>query len=126
MKKTCIYNHVATKIITVDPPSVPGTLTGGGTFCGLNASGTLTLSGYTGNIVNWEYSINNGVTWLPITNTTNTEVYTSLTQTTLYRSYLRFYGYFGGLNFHTSLRNCFFSFPPCISRNRNMALFQKN
>jgi len=82
---TCNLDSTATKIITVDPPSVAGTLTGGGTFCGSNASGTLTLTGNTGNIVNWEYSINNGVTWLPITNTTNTETYTSLTQTTLYR-----------------------------------------
>jgi hypothetical protein len=36
-------------------------------------SGTLTLSGYTGNIIRWESSINGGATWTPISNTTTTQ-----------------------------------------------------
>lgn len=71
--------------INVYPPSSAGTLTGGGTFCGSSASGTLTLTGYAGTILNWEYSINAGATWIPIANTTNTESLVGVSQTRLYR-----------------------------------------
>ena len=55
------------------------------TACHLG-SGTLNLNGFSGNILRWEYSTNGGVTWLPISNTTNTYNFTNITQTTLYRA----------------------------------------
>lgn len=82
---SCNTDSTVTHIITVDQAPVGGTLTGGGSFCGLTATGTLTLTGYVGTISNWEYSTNGGITWLNIANTTNTYSYSSLTQTTLYR-----------------------------------------
>lgn len=82
----CNLDSTITEIITVDPPSIPGVLTGGGSFCGSTASGTLTLSGYTGNILNWQYSTDGGLTWITITNTSNTEIYTNLSQTTIYQA----------------------------------------
>jgi len=82
---TCNIDSTVTKIIAVDPAPNGGVLSGGGAFCGTTASGTLTLAGYVGTILNWEYSINGGSTWLPIANTSNTQNYSALTQTTLYR-----------------------------------------
>ena len=81
----CNLDSTSTHIISVDQAPIGGTLTGGGAFCGTTASGTLTLAGYVGTILNWEYSINGGSTWLPIANTNSTQNYSALTQTTLYR-----------------------------------------
>ncbi len=72
--------------ITVNPVSVGGTVTSNATVCSGANSGTLTLSGHTGTIVRWEFSINGGGLWTPIVNTTTTQNYTNLTQTTLYRA----------------------------------------
>ncbi len=55
---------------------------------GVNTT-TLTLSGYIGNILNWESSINGGTTWSSIANTTPMLVVNNLTQTTQYRANLQ-------------------------------------
>jgi hypothetical protein len=52
-------------------------------------SGTLTLSGHTGTIVKWQRSVNNGVTWTDIANTTTTNTYTNQSDATLYRAQLQ-------------------------------------
>jgi hypothetical protein len=52
-------------------------------------SGTLTLSGYTGTIVKWQRSTNDGVTWTDITNTNATYSYTNITTKTLFRVQLQ-------------------------------------
>lgn len=69
--------------ITIYTPSNGGTIIGGGTFCD-NASGVLTLTGYVGNVTNWLFSINNGISWTSIANTTTTLNYINITQNTLY------------------------------------------
>jgi hypothetical protein len=51
----------AVKSIKVDPTTVPGSITGGGTVCS-GGSGTLRISGHTGK-VQWEYSIDGGATY---------------------------------------------------------------
>ncbi len=70
------------------------TLSQGGTLspAAANACGgvngnstTLTLSGYIGNILQWERSTDGGTTWAIIANTTPTLTVTNLTQTSLYR-----------------------------------------
>jgi len=71
-------------IITVSPPAVAGTLTGGGVYCGTTATGTLTLAGFTGTISGWLSSTTSGASWTPIANATSTENYTSLPITTWY------------------------------------------
>lgn len=70
--------------ITIFPPAIGGVISGGGSFCLGSGSGTLTLSGDTGNVINWLVSTNNGFSWTPITNTTNTLNYPNITQNTLY------------------------------------------
>ena len=74
-------------VLTVNPTSVGGTVSSDATVCtGING-GTLTLAGYTGNIVRWESSTDNFATVItPIANTTTSQNYTNLIQTTQYRA----------------------------------------
>ncbi|MCA6466095.1 MAG: hypothetical protein IM598_14770, partial [Chitinophagaceae bacterium] len=72
--------------ITNAPPSVAGTLSADATVCSGNNSGTLSLSGYTGNILRWESSTDNGNTWITIANTSNTYTYNNITVTTIFRT----------------------------------------
>lgn len=71
-------------IITIYPPAVGGVVNGGGSFCLGSGSGTLTLTGETGNILNWLISTNNGTSWTSISNTTNNLNYANITVNTLY------------------------------------------
>jgi gliding motility-associated-like protein len=70
--------------VTINQPTVPGTLSGGNSFCGTSGSGTLTLAGSIGTILNWQSSTDGGATWTSIANTTTTHSYSGVTQTTLY------------------------------------------
>ncbi len=54
--------------IVVDPPLNTGTLSGGGTICVGASTPLMTLSGYSENIVKWEYRFNGG-TWTDILHT---------------------------------------------------------
>ncbi len=72
--------------ITIYLPTVAGTISGGGTFCGSSGSGSLNLSGNTGNVLYWQFSTTNGSTWTNITNTATTLAYSPITQNTLYRA----------------------------------------
>ena len=78
------------KIITVTSGTPP---VGGSVSSAVHAtstnSGTLTLSGYTGTIVKWQRSINDGVTWSDITNTSATNSYSNQTDGVLYRAQLQ-------------------------------------
>jgi hypothetical protein len=81
---TTVNSSAAT--ITVNPASVGGTVSGTTTVCSGSNSGTLTLSGQTGNVIRWEFSTNGGSTWSTISNTTTSQTYTNLTQTTQYQA----------------------------------------
>ena len=58
----CTSAFGAAKTVTVDPLSVAGTVTGGGTVCSLGG-GTLSLSGNVGKI-QWQYSTDGGATYV--------------------------------------------------------------
>jgi hypothetical protein len=65
---------------------VGGVVTTDAAVCtGIN-SGTLTLAGHTGVILRWESSVDNFAKIVIIANTTTTQSYTNLTQTTKYRA----------------------------------------
>jgi len=84
---TNCVDTTATEIILVDPSTVAGSISGGGVFCAPTiATGTLTLTGNAGGILYWEYSIDGGITWVNVANTTTTENYVNLLQTRLYRA----------------------------------------
>lgn len=85
---SAVYSTSKTiSVISGTPP------TGGSVSSAVHAtttnSGTLTLSGYTGTIVKWQRSINNGVTWTDIVNTAATYSYSNQVDATLFRAQLQ-------------------------------------
>lgn len=76
-------------IVTVNPATVGGTISGGTSICSNSASGLLTLAGHTGNIVRWEKSVNPFTVWTPIANTNNTFTSGILTETTQFRAIIK-------------------------------------
>ena len=72
--------------VTVNALSVGGAVAGGTSVCSGSNSGTLTLSGYTGTILRWEFSTDGGTNYTPISNTSTTQTFSNLTTTTKYRA----------------------------------------
>lgn len=72
--------------VTVYDPTVAGSLSSGLTSCGTSGAGTITLSGNTGDPINWQSSIDGGATWTTIANTTTTLNFAAITQTTIYEA----------------------------------------
>ena len=88
----CVSNasdRTGSAVITVDPPTVGGTVSGSATVCSGTNSTLLTLSGHTGSVVRWQYSANGGVTWVNIANTNTTYTATNLSQTRQYRAVVK-------------------------------------
>jgi gliding motility-associated-like protein len=82
----CASQYSNNVTITIDAPTVAGTLSGNAALCASSNSGNISLAGYTGNIIHWESSIDNGNTWDVIGNTTNTLAYNNLSTTTIYKA----------------------------------------
>ncbi|MES2396787.1 MAG: gliding motility-associated C-terminal domain-containing protein [Bacteroidota bacterium] len=82
----CNFAISSNDTITVDPVSVAGSITGGVSGCAFANGATLTLSGYTGAVANWQYSIDEGTTWIDSANVTDTLAYSNLTDTVFYRA----------------------------------------
>ncbi len=82
----CSATTSGPSIVTVDPLTVPGSVSGGGTICEGSTSGLLSLSGNTGNILRWESSTNGGASWSTIANTIATYTSAALTTTTQFRA----------------------------------------
>jgi gliding motility-associated-like protein len=74
-----------TAIVYVEPALIPGTVQGSDTVCGVALNGTLTLSGASGTVAQWESSTDFGTTWTPIANMTTTYAYSNISTTTLFR-----------------------------------------
>lgn len=67
------YNRVPyLGTVIIQAVSVGGTLSSSNSICEGSSTGTMTLSGYTGNIVKWQRSNDGGNTWIDIACTTNT------------------------------------------------------
>jgi gliding motility-associated-like protein len=82
---TCTaYSSIAT--VTVNPATVGGNITGSTTVCSGSNSGTLVLTANTGNVVRWEYSSDNGSTWINISNSSSIQNFLDLNVSTLYRA----------------------------------------
>ncbi|MEO7531532.1 MAG: gliding motility-associated C-terminal domain-containing protein [Sediminibacterium sp.] len=65
---------------------MPGTLSAAATVCATANAGTLSLTGITGNILNWQSSADNGNSWNNIINTTNLLSFSNLSVTTQFRA----------------------------------------
>lgn len=81
---SCSADTTTNVVMAVSTASVAGTISGGGVYCGVPATGTLTLAGNTGTILNWASSINNGSVWTTIANTSTSENYSNLPLSTWY------------------------------------------
>lgn len=71
-------------LFTIVPPSIGGTVGLDDTVCYGTNAGILNLTGNSGTILGWITSIDGGSTWMSIVNTSTTQTYSSLTQTTNY------------------------------------------
>lgn len=74
--------------IDIYPPSFGGTIIGGGVFCIVpgTGTGTITLTGYTGDILYWQDSIAGNPSWDSISGTTATLNYANFDETRFYRA----------------------------------------
>ena len=84
-----VNNAFTNYSVTNSAGSVGGTINGSATACASGNSGTLTLTGFTGQILRWEYSNDNGNTWYYISNTANTQDYLNLKTTTRDRAVIQ-------------------------------------
>lgn len=75
--------------IKVSPTSVGGTLSPSTSTICKGGSATLTLTGETGAVQNWEYSTDNGATWTVMSNNTKSVTITNINVTTLYRVFVK-------------------------------------
>lgn len=83
---TCATANSSSATITVNSPSVGGTVNSSTSVCSGSNNGTLNLSGQTGSVQKWQSSINGGASWSDISSTSTSRTYTNLTSTTLYRA----------------------------------------
>jgi gliding motility-associated-like protein len=76
--------------ITVASGSIGGSLSGGATVCSGSNGATINLTGETGSVTGWEFSLDNFATGgTPILNTSTSLTYNNLTQTTSYRALVK-------------------------------------
>ena len=90
---TCPEINSSAILISVDPTTAGGTVSGTSAICSGSNSGLLTLSGQTGSVLKWQSGVLNGAiyTYTDIDNTSNTNTYTSgaLTETTRFRAVVK-------------------------------------
>lgn len=75
--------------IQIHAQSVGGTTSGSQTYCDSINSGFISVTGYVGTIINWQYSTNGGTTWTNNSNTFSTQSYFNLKQNTWYRAIVK-------------------------------------
>lgn len=80
----CPIDTSAFATFTIVPPSIGGTVSSDDTVCYLANAGVLNLSGNTGIVTGWISSTDGGLTWTNISNTSSTQSYSSLSQSTIY------------------------------------------
>lgn len=79
-------NDTLTWTVQNDCPIIPGNVINNVTVCESGNAGALSLNGWSyGTIAEWQSSTNSGTSWSSIVNTTPSNAFTNLTQTTMYR-----------------------------------------
>ncbi len=78
-------NNTFVKSVNSDAFSIGGSISGPNIVCGGVNNGTLTLTGNTGNVLQWESSVNSGALWAVISNTTTSLNFNNLVTSTDYR-----------------------------------------
>jgi len=83
---TCPRDTSDIAVFQIDPLNDAGTLASSDTLCFESNSGQLIYSGpNSGTVDDWYSSIDNGVTWQPLSNGSNTQNFLNLDTTTLYQ-----------------------------------------
>ncbi|MCC6578375.1 MAG: HYR domain-containing protein [Flavobacteriales bacterium] len=80
---SCTYS--TSRVVTVIPAPVGGTVSGGGAFCPTDA-GMLMLTGHSGPVLRWERSDDGGVTWTVIANTSTSQPWSGLNGSVQFRA----------------------------------------
>ena len=88
---TCNASNSTSATITV-ATLLAGTVTGSSTECASGNSGTLLLTGYSGNIIRWESSTDNFATVTTIANTSLVQAFSNLLVTTQFRAVIGLVG----------------------------------
>lgn len=83
---TCVGAYSTSQSVNLLAIPIGGTVNGATTVCAGTNSGNLTLTGYTGSIVRWESSTNNGGSWTNIAHTNATYTFNNLNTTTWFRA----------------------------------------
>ncbi|MDP5027152.1 MAG: LamG domain-containing protein, partial [Flavobacterium sp.] len=105
----------STSNFSTSAEAVGGVLSGSTSVCGLTNSTLLTLTGYVGNIVKWQYATtSNFATPIDVTNTNNTLTVTNVSQTRYYRAILNC-GY--GDVYSSTATITYNSLPAIVSQN---------
>ena len=81
---SAVMSSSKTITVTSGTPPVGGSVSSN-THSSTTNSGTLSLSSHSGTIVKWQRSINDGITWTDISNTTTSHSYTNVAVKTLFR-----------------------------------------
>jgi len=81
----CSADTSTTAIVSIDPATIAGNVTGASTVCAGSNSSILTISGHTGNVMKWQSSPD-GIVWTDIINTTTSYTALNLTFSTYYRA----------------------------------------
>ncbi|GAA5042243.1 hypothetical protein GCM10011506_44470 [Marivirga lumbricoides] len=76
----------ATTEVNISAPTVAGTITGDATVCAGSNTGSILLSGNTGEVRRWEFSNSGAEPWGTINNTSTALSYTNLVATTHFRA----------------------------------------
>lgn len=81
----CNFDTSSIAKILIETLPVGGTLTPDIAVCISSNTGIITLSGESGNIIDWEFSTNGGSLWSSLSNTSNSYNFNNLTVSTMYR-----------------------------------------
>jgi gliding motility-associated-like protein len=82
----CSEAYTSTIIVSIDQPSIAGTLQGTASACERFLSGNLTLSGQRGNITGWQSQIDGQSGWANFGTTANPQPISNIEQTTQFRA----------------------------------------
>jgi len=80
----------ASTFVEISEPTIAGNITpSNATVCTPTNSTLLTIGGYRGSVVRWEYSTDNGLSWMPIASTSYTYTAVNLQVTTMFHAIVK-------------------------------------
>lgn len=81
----CASDTTSIYTVYIDPASIGGTLNSNQNICSNGNNGVLDVTGYTGDIIDWQFSIDGGVNWNTLNLTNDSLIYSDVFTTTQYQ-----------------------------------------